>query len=733
MSDLKCILLMPRWFAVLLLFFSSYTVIGQYNLDSLRDLYYSVTSQAIKAQIGSQIASGYYNTNPDSTVYYLEQASELYLSIGDTAFFLQNARSSRQVLIELMHWERLSLGLFRILPIVANQSSYEFDATITQVEHALNRLSSSERRMDVLRGVKDNFLIGDCMPCQLVSFDLLAKYHLNEGNVDSASFYLESATRMSEESQVKLLLPRIYQRSSVIYLLQEDTVGSKSLLIRALEVLDEQGKERGMAMILVELGQLLQAEDNESGAFAKADSAKLLASKNKELDALALAYRLEASLWDRKNDYQRAYRSFKAYSDLKDSLDATHPLERGNPQSFRERQELENARLSMLLEMSNAEIQEQRIWSLLLSVTLIISFFLTIRYLRTIKKSRWAYNELRESNKKILAKSRELELAQEEIIKSEKMAYLGRIFAGIGHELNTPIAAVKSNLQLIEDAQMQEIKKFNSLADSLTPPIWKVCIQLVVASYQSQLRPLSTMKQRQQKKDLMNFFAERKPSLEHDLVDFFDELKIYEDLQKFDILYDHPDALNFLELVSYISTRTRSIMTAMEALQRADKILFSLKTYSFKNLEDTKTSFDIVRNINTILTLHQNKLKEITVYKQFDEEVIIEGYPDELTQVWTNLISNAAYANGYSGNLWIRIRQFPEEVRVEFEDSGGGVDAKVKDQIFEPFETTKPEGEGSGLGLSISKKVIEKHKGQISVENTPSGALFRVTLPKKID
>lgn len=725
--------MMRRWYAVFSLIFLFYTSSGQYQIDSLRGLYRSVTSKPIKAQIGTQLATAHYQLNPDSSIYYLDQTGQIYLNLGDTAYFLQSARSARQILVDLMKWEDAAINLFEVLPLMSQASQKDVQRAYDQLNAMLNRMKSKESRISLVRQMKDSFQNKEDLFCSLLTFDLLAKCHLDEGAIDSARYYLNAATRLSEEMDTNLVLANLLQKSAAISLFEGDTTNSKALLLEAKQVLINRNIENGLSQLLVELGELYLAEGQSDLAFEKLDSAKSLARRNDDLEALALAFKLEASVWDVRNDYQKAYQSFRNYAELKDSLEASYPFEKGSPQTFKERQELENARLSMLLEMSNSEIQEQRIWSLLLAVTLIISFFLTIRYLRTIKKSRWAYNELHESNKKIMAKSRELELAQDEIIKSEKMAYLGRIFAGIGHELNTPVAAVKSNLQLIEDAQMQEIKKYDVLADALTPPLWRACIQLVVASYQSQLRPLSTMKQRQQKKELITFFAERKPTLENELVDFFDELKIYNELEKFDILYDHPDCLEFLELVTYISTRTRSILTAMEALQRADKILFSLKTYSFKNLDDTKTTFDLVRNINTILTLHQNKLKEITVYKQFDDEVMIEGYPDELTQVWTNLISNAAYANSYTGNLWIRIRQFPSEVRVEFEDSGGGIDGKVKDQIFEPFETTKPEGEGSGLGLSISKKVIEKHDGQISVENTPSGALFRVTLPKKLD
>lgn len=593
-------------------------------------------------------------------------------------------------------------------------------------------IGDNEKALSFLYGPKLYFeQLGDTTR-QIEIYSRLIDLFMQLGEVDSAQYFIEAGISLGR-GHFESELPSIYYLKGMIKLHQLDTTQAVALIDSAMRIQIKYGDTRGLATKYVTLGQILLKQKAVAASFLKCDSAKLLAVLHDEKRALAEACKLEASLWDFQNDFQKAYVSYRKYILLDDSLRRNSPsqLTWEDREFYVERNQYRNARLAFLLDKSSVEVDEQRRWIILLVFTLFVSLFFSMRYLRILKKSRWAYKKLQETNGKVVRQSIEIAKAQEEIIKSEKMAFLGRIFAGIGHELNTPIAAVKSNLQLIEDAQMLEVQRYKELATDFTPEIFGLIHDLVKSSYQAQQHPLSTLRQRDLKKTLLSYFEKNAPKDSVELTDVFDELKIYDDIQRFEEIYQHPKGSAFLELVVYISNRTRSILTAMEALQRADKILFSLKSYSFKNLQDEKVTFDLIRNINTIITLHQNKLKEITVYKQFEEEILIEGYPDELTQVWSNLISNAAYANGYKGNIWIRVSQNDEEVRIDFEDSGGGIDPVVKEKIFEPFETTKPEGEGSGLGLSISKSVLEKHQGSIIVENTPNGAQFRIRIPKK--
>jgi signal transduction histidine kinase len=129
-----------------------------------------------------------------------------------------------------------------------------------------------------------------------------------------------------------------------------------------------------------------------------------------------------------------------------------------------------------------------------------------------------------------------------------------------------------------------------------------------------------------------------------------------------------------------------------------------------------------------------DQLKQgIEVIKHYAEVPAIAAYPDELNQVWSNLLHNSIHAMNNKGTLEIRICKQDNLVVVNITDSGHGIPEDLRDRIFQPFFTTKPRGEGSGLGLDIVKKVIEQHGGQITFDSRPGLTTFSVKLPISMD
>jgi signal transduction histidine kinase len=151
------------------------------------------------------------------------------------------------------------------------------------------------------------------------------------------------------------------------------------------------------------------------------------------------------------------------------------------------------------------------------------------------------------------------------------------------------------------------------------------------------------------------------------------------------------------------------------------------------NAENNKPEiFHLKESISTILTIYQNQLKSgIDVLLEIPETIYLSGYAEEVGQIWTNLIVNACQAMDFKGELKIGAEEKEESIIVSFSDTGCGIPSGVKDKIFEPFYSTKKIGEGSGLGLSIVKKIIDKHQGSISfVSEINKGTTFYVELPK---
>lgn len=166
------------------------------------------------------------------------------------------------------------------------------------------------------------------------------------------------------------------------------------------------------------------------------------------------------------------------------------------------------------------------------------------------------------------------------------------------------------------------------------------------------------------------------------------------------------------------------------AVDRVSKILYALKNFSHFDTESEKIPTSITENIETVLTIYQNQLKKgIQVTKNYGNIPKILCYPDDLIHVWTNLIYNSLQAMDFRGEITIQTYVKGEHAVVEITDTGSGIPTEILDKIFQPFFTTKLPGEGSGLGLDIVKKIVEKHEGKIEVESVPGKTTFRILLP----
>ena len=135
--------------------------------------------------------------------------------------------------------------------------------------------------------------------------------------------------------------------------------------------------------------------------------------------------------------------------------------------------------------------------------------------------------------------------------------------------------------------------------------------------------------------------------------------------------------------------------------------------------------------LDTVLTLYLNITKlGVEVTKSFEYNKPVRCYPDELNQVWTNLILNALQSMDYKGKIFIGTQENQGAVVITFRDTGAGIPIEIRDKIFNPFFTTKPLGEGTGIGLDIVKKIIEKHSGRIEFDSEINvGTEFRIYIP----
>jgi C4-dicarboxylate-specific signal transduction histidine kinase len=337
---------------------------------------------------------------------------------------------------------------------------------------------------------------------------------------------------------------------------------------------------------------------------------------------------------------------------------------------------------------------------------------------------------LQDKNQELTNTLQQLKTTQDELIQSEKMAALGQLVAGVAHEVNTPLAAIRSSVANIAEFLYENLEQLPSFFQGLTKEQQQYFFALLQKSKQ-QTNSLSSREKRQLKKELMYQLESQGIDKADSLASTLVNIGVYDQIEPFLPLFKDLESEMILKTAYQFATLQRSTRTISTATEKATKVVFALKSYARYDRSGEKVQAQVTEGIETVLTLYHNQLKQgVEVTKNYEKPLPpILGYPDELNQVWTNLIYNALQAMDYQGTLKIEVRQQEENLLVSITDSGKGIAPEIMPRIFDPFFTTKPLGEGSGLGLDIVKKILDKHQGKIFVESIPGHTTFTVSLP----
>jgi signal transduction histidine kinase len=323
----------------------------------------------------------------------------------------------------------------------------------------------------------------------------------------------------------------------------------------------------------------------------------------------------------------------------------------------------------------------------------------------------------------------QLKATQSQLIQSEKMALLGQLIAGIGHEINTPLGAIRASVDNIADFLNQALENLPKFLQQLSPERQQDFFALLHKSLQQDMG-FSSKEKRQLKRALIRQLQSQNIANAETIADTLVDLGIYDEIEIFLPLLKDPDSQMILNTAYQLSTLKKSTKTISTATDRAAKIVFALKSYARYDATAEKVETNITDGIETILTLYHNQIKQgVDVIRNYANLPPVLCYPDELNQVWTNLIHNALQAMNNQGTLTIDTTRQDRRVLISIIDSGKGIPQEIQQKIFEPFFTTKPAGQGSGLGLDIVKKILKKHEGTIEVESVPGKTRFTVSLP----
>jgi len=345
-------------------------------------------------------------------------------------------------------------------------------------------------------------------------------------------------------------------------------------------------------------------------------------------------------------------------------------------------------------------------------------------------KSQEALKKINETlEQKVLENTKKNLDLSKSIVEQEKLATIGEISAGIAHDLNTPLGAIKvgtesvhftfetllaNNISNCSDVQL---KRALEIAKSRTVEIYVGGLQLM-----------------RERKETLAYLQATYGSEKENLGQIAEMMVkcriLVQDTEIMDEVYKWDNPLEVLELINNIQIIGSLLDTIKTSVDKASKVVKDVRSFIKTETTVERTRVNLHDNISTVLSIFNYELKRnINLVFAVDENIWIEGYDIKLFQLWSNLIKNAIESMEEYPNKNIAVRSVLHEGKVDIlvENTGPVIGPEIIGKIFKKFFTTKQGKNGTGLGLSIVKNVVDEHGGRITVTSSEDVTIFKVS------